>query len=224
MPYGKLIAIEGIDGSGKDTQARLLLARLRKEGHKATLISFPRYKKKSGSLVKEYLSGVYGSPQEVGPYRAAIFYAADRYAASHQIHDLLNKGYVVIADRYIGSNLAHQGGKIRNKTRRKRFYKWLLNLEYGIFKIPRPHLNILLDMPPQFARYLIAKRINSGGRIKNDIHERRRRYILHAYKCYQEIGKLYPYDFKIISCAENSKLLTKGQVHAKVWSIMRRLV
>ncbi len=120
---GKLIVFEGIDGSGKSTQSKLFKRYLEKQGEEVIEISFPQYGKKSAGLIEEYLKGVYGSAEEVGPYRASIFFACDRYDASFQIKEWLEKGKIVIADRYVSSNAGHQGGKINNPQERTNFLK-----------------------------------------------------------------------------------------------------
>ena len=117
------IVFEGIDNSGKSTQCRLLLEHLKKEGYKVEMIDFPQYGKKSAALIEEYLSGKYGSASEVSPYVASIFYACDRYDASFKIRQWLKEGKIVVADRYVGSNIGHQGGKIKNKDERLKFIR-----------------------------------------------------------------------------------------------------
>ncbi len=109
---GKFIVIEGLDGSGKSTQSKLLTQYLRKEGYKVEKIDFPQHGEKSAGLVDEYLNGKYGSSEEVGPYRASVFYACDRYDASFKIRKWLKEGKIVVSDRYVASNVGHQGGKI----------------------------------------------------------------------------------------------------------------
>ena len=116
MKRGLFILIEGTDGSGKTLQTKILVKRLKKLGHKVQEISFPRYGNKSSALVEDYLNGKFGSAREVGPYRASVFYALDRYAASFDIKKWLKQGKIVVCNRYVGSNLAHQGGKIENKV------------------------------------------------------------------------------------------------------------
>src|SRR3990172_11995897 len=106
---GKLIVIDGTDGSGKATQTKLLIKRLKKEGSKTAALEFPQYGAKSAGLIENYLAGLYGTADEVGPYRASVFYAVDRYDASQKIRRWLTEGRVVVADRYVTANMGHQG-------------------------------------------------------------------------------------------------------------------
>ena len=110
MKKGKFIVIDGTDGSGKATQTKLLVKKLRKEKYKVKLADFPQYNKKSAGLVEEYLSGKYGTEKNVGPYVASIFYACDRYDASFKIRKWLKEGNIVISNRYVTANMGHQGG------------------------------------------------------------------------------------------------------------------
>src|SRR4030042_2267814 len=140
-PYsGKFIVFEGLDGSGKSTQSKLLVNHFKKERHKTIKIDFPQYGTRVAGLVEEYLNGKYGGSEEVGPYRAAIFYACDRYDASFKIKKWLKEGKIVIANRYVTANMGHQGGKIANPLERKNYFSWLYELEYEIFNIPKPDL------------------------------------------------------------------------------------
>lgn len=154
---GKFIVFEGIDGSGKSTQTKFLIKKLKKEGYKVAKIDFPQYGTKSAGLIEEYLNGKYGSSKEVGPWRASIFYACDRYDASFKIRKWLKEGKIVVSDRYIGSNIGHQGAKIKNKKERKKYLKWLFNLEYNIFGIPKPDISFILKINPELSRKMSPK-------------------------------------------------------------------
>lgn len=229
---GKFIVLEGIDGSGKSTQAKLLAKALKKEGYKIYFIDFPQHGQKSAGLVDEYLTGKYGSAKEVSPYQASVFYACDRYDASFKIRDWLRRGYIVIADRYIGSNIGHQGGKIENTRERRKYLKWLYNLEYGIFKIPKPDINFILKLEPKLAQNLsqkvfdkekLAKKRGYLGH-KKDIHERDLRHLENAYGAYLFVAKEYPKDFKIIDCIENKKLLSPDVIHKKILKMTKAVL
>ncbi|MCD6232960.1 dTMP kinase [bacterium] len=222
---GKFIVFEGIDGSGKATQTKLLVERLKQKGYKVSMIDFPQYGSKSVGLVEEYLKGKYGSSEDVGPYRASLFYACDRYDGSFKIREWLKQGRVVVADRYIGSNIAHQGGKIKSKQGRKKFLKWLYNLEYKIFAIPKPDITLILKTSPSLAKKMatritdkrkIRKR-NYLGKKRRDIHEKSLRHLSNAFRAYLEAAEEFPKDFQIIECLENKKLLPPPTIHQKVW-------
>lgn len=152
--------VDGIDGSGKATQVKLLEKRLKKEGLKVKTIDFPRYYNNFfGKLIGEYLSGVYGDFTQVDPRVGSVLYAADRFESSKQIEDWLKDGFIVIADRYVSANQIHQGGKIKNVKERKQFLDWLDVMEHSVFKIPRPDLVIYLDVPYEVSKTWLQKKV-----------------------------------------------------------------
>src|SRR3989344_9092031 len=142
------IALEGSDGSGKGTQIRLLAERLKAVGHEVAVFDFPRYEQPSSHFVKRYLNGDYGPATDISPYTASIFYALDRYEASPQIKQALDEGKVVLANRYVVSNMAHQGLKFNSLAEQRGFFIWAENLEFQLLGIPRPDLNLFLKVPP----------------------------------------------------------------------------
>ena len=223
---GKFIVFEGLDGSGKSTQTKLLVNRLKKEKYKAVTYDFPQYGTKYAGFIEEYLKGKYGSAESVGPYRASIFYACDRYDASFKIKKWLEQGKILVCDRYSASNIGHQGGKIKNKKERKKFLKWLYNLEYKIFEIPKPNITFILKTSPEFSRKLSPKITDKekkkkrksylGSKVR-DIHERDLLHLENALKSYLEAAKEFPKDFIVIECIENKKLLSPKIIHQKVW-------
>jgi len=227
------IVFEGIDGSGKSTQLKLLTKHLEQKGIKTAIIDFPQYGQKSAGLIEEYLTGKYGSAEEVGPYRASIFYACDRYAASFKIRKWLKEGKIVISDRYIGSNVGHQGGKIADKKERKKFLKWLYNLEYKIFNIPKPDITFLLKTSPEISLRLsgkISDRIKKEkksiylGAQKQDIHEKDLEHLKNSLKAYLEAAKINPQEIKVINCVEKGKLLPPEVIHQKIWKISEKII
>jgi len=231
---GKFVVIEGLDGSGKSTQNNLLAKHLAKEGYGVERIDFPQYGTKSAGLVEEYLNGKYGSSEEVGPYRASVFYACDRYDASFKIRKWLEEGRMVVSDRYVASNVGHQGGKIKNKKKWKKFVKWLYDLEYNTFKIPKPNFTFILKTSPEFSLKLankitdkekIAKRKAYLGdsRIR-DIHEKDRKHLSGALWSYLEASKNFPEEFKVIECIKNKKLLNPEVIHEEIWKIIKRIL
>ncbi len=221
----KFIVIEGPDGSGKATQTKLLFQTIKDRGIKVKKIDFPQYGKKSAGLVEEYLNGKYGKPKEVGPYRASVFYACDRYDASFKLKKWIDDGYVVVADRYISSNVAHQGGKIEKKSERKKYIKWLYNLEYGIFEIPRPDVTIVLKTSTEFS-YKFSSKIEDKekkekkhlylGKKKRDAHEKDKDHLRDSLRVYLEMVEEYPKDFKVIECIKKGKLLSPEEIHNKI--------
>ena len=215
------IMLDGIDGSGKSVQTKLLINRLKKSGRSVAMISFPQYGRKSAAPIEEYLNGVYGTAAEVGPYRASILYAVDRYAAAPRIRAWLKAGKIVVANRYVASNMGHQGGKIKNAAQRKKFFLWNDNLEYKIFGIPRPDLNIILHVRPDIAQKLVdqkgAREYLKGS--KRDIHEADLAHLAAAERTYLEIAKLFPH-YQVVECVSKNQILPIPSIHEKIWKIV----
>lgn len=220
------IVLEGTDGSGKTEQFKKLAAKLIADDYEIATFDFPQYDKPSSYFVKEYLNGRYGSWEETGPYKASLFYALDRFDVGRQLKSVLAEGRIVISNRYVGSNLGHQGSKIRDDAERRKFFEWDYHLEYDILGIPRPDLNIFLHMPAVIAQALVDEkgaREYVGG-VKRDIHEADINHLKNAEKAYLEMVKLFPKDFKLVECVENGKLLSIEKIHEKVWAVVRAAV
>jgi len=218
---GKFIVIDGTDGSGKGTQTELLVKRLESEGYAVAMADFPRHGERSALLVDDYLNGEFGSAQEVGPYRASIFYACDRYAASFQIKKWIEEGKIVICNRYVSANMGHQSGKIKEIPEVEKFLAWLEDLEYGIFEIPKPDAIILLYMPVEIGQQLVDKKGNRAyvGGEKRDIHEADIGHLTDAASAYLYVAKKY--DWPIIQCAPNGNLRTIEDIHEQLWLLVR---
>lgn len=166
-----LIAIEGLDGSGKATQAAQLENHLRERGISVRRVSFPDYAEPSSALVKMYLNGDFGSePDDVNAYAASTFYAVDRYASFRRSWQRdYEQGTVILADRYTTSNAIYQMVKLP-RSQWQSFLIWLADLEYDKMGIPRPRRTIYLDMPPEISQKLLSTRYH-GDESKKDIHE-----------------------------------------------------
>lgn len=223
---GLFIVLEGTDGSGKTVQFEHLLKRLKKEGYKCQTVSFPQYGQPSAYFVEQYLTGKYGGWREVGPYRASIFYALDRYAASFKIRKALKQGKIVLANRYFASNLGHQGAKMNNRQERCRFFEWVYQLEFKILGIPKPDLNIFLHLPAKISYQLVAKK---GAREylhgkKRDIHEKDIQHLKQAEEAYLDAIKLFPKDFVIIECAPQGQLLSINEIADKIWRVIKKRI
>jgi dTMP kinase len=168
---GKLIALEGIDGSGKRTQLNLLVRELDARGYRTHRISFPRYESFYGKLVGMYLNGEFGSLSAIDPHLSALLYAGDRLEAKPELEAALASGKIVLADRYVGSNLAHQSERVPAEHREE-FIAWLKRLEYGLYGLPAEDLVIYLRVPVQEARRLVGlKSPRAYTELKRDIHE-----------------------------------------------------
>lgn len=217
---GKLIVIEGTDGSGKATQTKILAERLKKEGKSVFTLSFPQYGKKSAGLIEEYLNGKYGDPSAVNPYAASLFYSLDRFDATREIRRRLDAGEVVILDRYVDSNVGHQGGKIKDLKERGKFINWLYEIEYGIFEVPKPDLVLILHVPAEIGQKLVQKKqtrnyIENG---KQDRHEADLEHLKNAEASYLWLAKNYPENHRIIECVEDNRLLTPEAISEIVYS------
>lgn len=216
MFKGKFFVIDGTDGSGKATQTKLLVSRLQKDGYKVKTIDFPQYKNNFfGKMVGRYLSGEFGSASEVSPYLASILYAADRFESKEQIEKWLKDECVIIADRYASSNQIHQGGKISNPQKRKQFLGWLEEMEFRIFKIPRPDAIIYLDMPLEISQNLLKEKAAQDKKKylkgEKDIHESDKRHLEDAKASAVKIIKSSNNWIKI-NCAKNGKPLPPEKI------------
>lgn len=172
MSKGKLIVLEGLDGSGKATQTQLLVDGLKLCGENIFKITFPNYEDPSSSLVKMYLNSEFGaSPEAVNSYAAASFFAVDRYASYMkywgQVYD---SGAVIVSDRYTTSNMVYQLSKL-DRSEWDNYIEWLLDYEYAKLGIPSPDLTIYLDMPVEVSQKFMTERYN-GIESKKDLHER----------------------------------------------------
>ena len=215
---GKLIVIEGGDGSGKATQTRKLFERLRDLENKVMRISFPNYDSESSALIKKYLRGDFGgSAEEVNPYAAATFYAVDRFAGFFDWKDVYNaERGIVLSDRYVSSNMAYQAAKFAKKSDRTKFLAWLDDLEYKYFGLPRPDLTIFLDMPPEISAILRRER----GR--EDIHERDAAYMRKTYNVYREIA--VKYGWKVVKCADRNFARSTTDIHEDIFRLVEEIL
>lgn len=223
-PKGKLVVIDGTDGSGKGTHTGLLVERLIQDGYgkNVQLTDFPRYGHQSAYFVEKYLRGEYGTQKKVGPRPASLFYALDRFDASFEIKQWLNEGKIVISNRYVSSNMAHQAGQIRNALERQRCVEWIKALEYDLLDIPRPDVNILLYVTPEMGQKLVGRknaRAYTKGK-KRDIHEADIEHLRRASKGYLEVAK--EEGWKIISCMKGKdELRDKHEVHEEIYAYLK---
>ncbi|OGZ08109.1 MAG: hypothetical protein A2942_03450 [Candidatus Lloydbacteria bacterium RIFCSPLOWO2_01_FULL_50_20] len=220
---GKLIVIDGTDGSGKGTQSALLIERLSREGKEAKLADFPQYGQSSAFFVEKYLRGEYGTLESVDAYKASLFYALDRYDASFHMRKWLDLGTIIVSNRYVSSNMGHQAGKIADPKEREKFLAWLKDLEYGMLAIPRPDVNILLFMPPEVGQSLVDKkgdRAYTQGK-KRDLHEGDIEHLRHASKAYREVALRE--GWRIINCVKEDGATPRAieAIHEEVYEHLK---
>ncbi|MEI7683070.1 MAG: FAD-dependent thymidylate synthase [Candidatus Saccharibacteria bacterium] len=222
---GLFLVIEGTDGSGKGTQFKLLKERLENNGYAVAAFDFPQYDLGSSFFVKEYLNGNYGTAEEVGPYTGSLFYALDRYQASNQIRQALEDGKIVIANRYTGSNMAHQGTKFATPEERKGYFIWLENLEFQMLRIPRPSASIILRVPAEIAQTLVDLKEPRAYTVKKrDIHEADLSHLERSVQVYDDMCELFPRDFVRLDAVQNGKLQPIEVIHEQIWESIQQLL
>lgn len=212
---GKFIVIEGTDCSGKDTQAELLTKKLKAMGIQAVHLSFPRYDTPTGKIVGgPYLgkpeigpSWFPEGPVNVDPKIACLLYAADRKYNFPQIETYLNDGYYVIVDRYVSSNMAHQGSKIENKEERFYFFRWIDKLEYWLLELPKADQTIYLHVPYSVTKELMKERDFLDEVEKDD------GYLLRSEQTYLELSELYHWN--VIHCVEDGKMRSVEEINVE---------
>ncbi|MBT4857133.1 thymidylate kinase [Candidatus Uhrbacteria bacterium] len=219
---GRLIVIDGTDGSGKATQTQLLVDRFKAENLPVETISFPQYGTKSAGSVEEYLSGKYGSAYEVTGYQASVLFAVDRFDASFQIRKWLEDGINVITDRYVGANMGHQGSKITDPDKRKDFFAWEMEFEHELMGIPKPDINLILHVPSETAQTLMEGR-ELKSNLDKDIHEENAQHLKDAEQAYLDMTKQFD-SFQLIDCVENGELLDRENIHKKIWGAIKNYI
>lgn len=213
MKKGTLIVIEGLDGSGKATQARLLADYLLQSGKQAMQIAFPAYESKSSALVKMYLSGEIGTLEVVNAYAASSFYAADRYI-SYQTNwkNSYQAGHTIVVDRYTTSNAAHQMSKLP-RAEWDDYLCWMQDFEYGRLGLPQPDMVLYLDMHPETSRRLLEKRYG-GDEGKQDIHEKDLAYLLRCRQAALYAGEKL--GWRMIPCCDGKEPLAIEEIARKI--------
>lgn len=223
MP-GAFVAIEGIDGSGKGTQAALLVEAARADGRSVAPFSFPLYDDNPFSAaVADYLNGVFGGVDEVHPELAGLLYACDRFHARPALEAALAENDLLVCDRYVASNLAHQGAKLAGDER-ARLLAWLESVELGEFGLPRPDLVVLLDLEPALARELVGRKAaRSYTTMVEDIHEGHDEHLAGAREVYLELAARDPATWRVVSVASGGELRDPAEIAAEVWEAVRGL-
>ena len=222
---GKLIVIEGTDCSGKETQSNLLLEKLTKNNIAVAKKSFPMYETPTGKIVggpylgKEYICDGWFKEGAINvePKVAALYYAADRRYNWPKIKELLDSGVNLILDRYVYSNMAHQGGKIYDTNERMNMYAWLDILEFKLLELPKPDIAIFLHMPYEQAMILKKDRIESA-----DQHEQSEEHLKHAEKAYIELAQTYKW--KTIECVNEGNIKSKEDISNEVYDYVMSML
>ena len=219
---GKLIVIEGLDGSGKATQAKRLAAALQQRGERVRELSFPNYDSDSSALVKMYLSGAFGTqPGDVNAYAASSFYAVDRYAGMKQDWGgFYDAGGILIADRYTTSNAVHQCCKLPREFW-DRYLDWLFDYEYRLLGLPTPDLVVYLRLGIETSQRLMSERYH-GDEKKKDIHESNTSYLNQAHIAADYCAGKYAW--KTVECAENDSLRSIEEIGSDVWNLLSRVI
>lgn len=198
-PRGKFIVLEGIDGSGKRTQLDMLARAFADRNSPCALISFPRYDGFFGQLVAQFLNGDFGPLKSVDPHFSALLYAGDRLESKPDLEAHLAAGRTVLSDRYIGSNLAHQGARVA-PAKRDEFLDWLLHLEYDVYDLPREDLVVYLRVPPSVAQALVARKGARGyTKKKRDLQEASLAHLDAASEVYDRLAERH--NWRTIDCA-----------------------
>lgn len=213
---GKLIVIEGTDGSGKSTQFRLMSQRLEQENIAFRHIVFPRYQEESSALIRMYLGGQFGTkPSDVNAYTASSFFAVDRYA-SYKMDwgQWYENGGLVLSDRYTTSNAVHQASK-EPEEKQQEFLQWLYDFEYGRLKLPKPDLIVYLDVPTDFTEQMLRSR-EASTNTKADIHEQDMAYLATCRQTGRRAAEYY--GWTVIRCVEDGKMRTIDDIHQEIYS------
>lgn len=229
MKKGKLIVLDGADGSGKATQAQFLVKRLKKEGYRVQALDFPQYESNFfGQLVGECLAGTYGDFIAIDPHIASTLYAADRFESKKKLDRWLQQGSIVVLDRYVSANQIHQGAKIGNDKKRKEFLEWLEKMEFGVYGIPRPDLVFYLDVPQGVADKLLSRgkqglSVNRAARGKKDLAETNRTHLLAARESALKIVQKKN-NWKRIACAPKGELLSREVIAEQIWKKVKEII
>lgn len=216
-----LVALEGIDGSGKGTQAGRLVDRLRAAGHRAALVSFPRYEATLfGKAVGEYLDGRFGALDRVSPFLVSLLYAGDRFESRRFLLQTIARHEVVVLDRYVASNIAHQAAKL-GPSDRDELVRWIERIEYEIYELPRADLTLLLDVPVEEARRRVAQKQRRPYTDKTaDLQEADGGYLEAVRGIYRELAARQP-DWTTVAAQADEDYRSPDDIAEELWRIVR---
>ena len=217
---GKLIVIEGTDGSGKSTQFRMMSQHLEQDNIPFKHLVFPRYQEESSALIRMYLGGQFGKkPTDVNAYAASAFYAVDRFA-SYKMDwgQWYEDGGVVLSDRYTTSNAVHQASKVP-ESERKAYLGWLYDFEYAKMGLPKPDLVIYLDVPTDFTEKMMRKR-EADTNTKADIHEQDMAYLATCRQTGKAAAEYY--GWQVISCVKDGAMRSIEDIHEEIYGYVTK--
>ena len=217
---GKLIVIEGTDGSGKSTQFKLMAQRLEQENKPFRRLVFPRYSEESSALIRMYLGGAFGSnPGDVNTYAASAFFAVDRYASYKQDWgQWYEDGGLIFSDRYTTSNAVHQASK-EPEEKQAEFLKWLYEFEYDKLGLPRPDLVIYLDVPTSFTEKMMRTR-EAATNTSADIHEQDLEYLATCRKIGRTAAEYY--GWSVINCVKDEQMRSIEDIHEEIYGLIAK--
>ena len=212
---GKLIVIEGTDGSGKSTQFRLLTERVAAEGHTFQKLVFPQYAEDSSALIRMYLRGEFGTkPSDVSAHAASTFFAVDRYASYKKVWgQWYEDGGLILSDRYTTSNAVHQASK-EPEEKQGEFLKWLYELEYDKLGLPCPDLVIYLDVPTDFTEKMMRGR-EAATNTTADIHEQDMEYLATCRRTGRAAADFY--HWTVINCVKDGAMRSIEDIHEEIY-------
>lgn len=230
-----IILIEGTDGSGKETQSKLLSANLIDEGFLAERINIPAYGTPTGKIVGQCYLGkdlglgpkatmMFGDPDKVSPKLACLYYAGDRYFAVSEIQRMQSEGKIPILDRWVESNMGHQGGKIEDSVKRAKMFEWIRHLEYDVLELPQPTIKLFFYMPLEVSLELRKRRSETSGE-KLDGHESNIGHMKRAEQAYLHMLDLYPGGWHKIDCAPGGTIETlksPEEISKEVYNIVKK--
>lgn len=228
MKKGRLIVIDGTDGSGKSTQIELLKKRLTKDGFSVKMVDFPEYYENFfGEFLGHCLSEQYYNWVNIHPKIASVIYAADRFESKEKIEKWLKAGNIVLANRYVSANQIHQGGKIHDTKKRAAFMEWLDKMEYGVFKIPRPDMVFYLRVPMPIVKRLLKERNIEHARAylgkKKDVHETDFTFLENSEKSALWLADREK-NWKKIECADGKNILPREEIHEQIYTQIKKVL
>lgn len=222
---GNFIVIEGVDGSGKETQAKLLVEFFQKKGTPVLYVDFPQYEGFFGKLVAAYLRGEYGAVGQTSPFLVSIIYALDRSSIRDKIQTFLDQGGVVVANRYVPSNIAHQAANIANQLKQKEFIDWVTQLEYEELKLPREDIVVYLSLPWEIGMGRSEEKLNGDSHHhylegKADIHEESKEHRQKTSEIYQQLQEKFDHWHRIVCTDSTGTQRPIKQIHEEILSLL----